>query len=308
MQAAKGSTPSRLRYLADNPRFLSASMLLPAVTFIVLLIGVPFVLALLLSFSDARTGSLSFSFVGFKNFVSIWNNSLFQTALRNTLIFTLVSQALVLTLAVTLATVLSKSFRGKWLVRFLILLPWAAPIALGTLGWLWIFDSTFSVLNWTLKSLGFFGLRGWLYWLGEPGLAMTAIIIVHVWRMMPFSTVILLAGMTAIPQDIQDAASVDGAGFWRRLFEVTLPMLLPIASVSVLFGTVFTFTDMSVVYLLTRGGPYNSTHVLSSLAFQQGILGSDLGQGSAIALFLFPVLVLAAVVMLRTARRSGGEL
>jgi multiple sugar transport system permease protein len=133
---------------------------------------------------------------------------------------------------------------------------------------------------------------------------MFAIIIVHVWRMFPFATVIVLAGLTAIPVEIREAAVIDGASFLRRLFQVNLPLLLPVATVAVLFGVVFTSTDLSVVYLMTRGGPYNSTHVLASLAFQRGILGGDLGQGAAIAIFLLPVLVLAAVLMLRVARRA----
>src|SRR5581483_9346309 len=159
-------------------------------------------------------------------------------------------------------------------VRFLILLPWAAPISLATLGWLWIFDSTFSVINWVLKVVGWLGPGQWYYWLGDPVLGMIAIITVHVWRMLPFSTVILLAGLTSIP------------------------------TVAVLFGVVFTFTDMSVVYLLTRGGPFNSTHVLASLAFQDGVLGGDVGRGAAVAIFLVPLLVVMAVVMLRLSRRA----
>ena len=294
----------RFRYLADRQRLLGPLMIAPAIAYIVLLLGIPFLLALVLSFSNATAGSLSFSLVGFKNFIAIAQDSTFQRALANTFIFTFVSQVITLVLATALSLALTKEFHGKWLVRLFILLPWAAPIALSTMSWVWIFDSTFSVLNWTLRAVGLLGPHQWLYWLGEPTLAMTAIIIIQIWRMLPFATVILLAGMTAIPQDIQDAAVVDGAGFWRWLFEIILPLILPIATVAVLFGVVFTFTDMSVVYLLTNGGPYNSTHVLASLAFQRGILGGDLGQGAAIAIFLFPLLVIGAIWMLRIARRS----
>lgn len=295
---------SRLSRLFDHERLLGPLMITPAIVYIALFLGVPFLLALALSFSNAISGNLSFSFVGLKNFIDIMTEETFQKALGNTFIFTFVSQALTLVLATALAIALSKSFPGKWWIRLLLLLPWAAPIALATLSWVWIFDSTFSVLNWILRAVGLLGPRQWLYWLGDPTLAMMAIIIIHVWRMLPFATVILLAGMTAIPQEILDAAIVDGAGFWRRLFQITLPLLLPIASVAVLFGIVFTFTDMSVVYLLTNGGPYNSTHVLASLAFQRGIIGGDLGQGAAIAVFLFPLLVIGAILMLRVARRT----
>jgi len=188
----------------------------------------------------------------------------------------------------------------------LVVLPviWAAPISLATLGWLWIFDSTFSVINWVLKVVGYFGPGQWYFWLGDTTLGMIAIITIHVWRMLPFSTVILLAGLSSIPSEVHEAADIDGAGPLAKAFQVTLPMMLPILSVAVLFGVVFTFTDMSVVYLLTRGGPYNSTHVLASLAFQDGVLGGDVGRGAAIALFLLPVLVVLAVVMLRISRRA----
>jgi multiple sugar transport system permease protein len=157
-------------------------------------------------------------------------------------------------------------------------------------------------VNWTLKVSGL--MHGWLYWLGSPTLGLIAIIIVQVWRLFPFATVIVLAGMTSIPQDVVEASIMDGAGFWRRLFQIELPFLLPVVTVAVLFGIVYTATNMSVVYLLTGGGPADSTHVLPTLAFQRGIEGLDLGQGAAIALFLLPFLLVAAIGMLRVARRS----
>src|SRR3989454_9503314 len=133
---------------------------------------------------------------------------------------------------------------------------------------------------------------------------MVAVIMIHVWRMLPFSTVILLAGLTSIPNEVREASAMDGAGTLARIFQIEIPMMRPILTVAVLFGVVFTFTDMSVVYLLTRGGPYNSTHVLASLAFQDGVLGADVGRGAAISVFLLPLLVVMAVVMLRVSRRA----
>jgi len=257
-----------------------------------------------LSLTNSSAGSLEFSFVGLQNFRSVLSSAVFLRALRNTFVFTLVSQGLVIVMGNILARALMKPFRGKLLVRFLILLPWAAPISLATLGWLWIFDSTFSVINWMLKVVGWLGPGEWYYWLGDPVLGMVAIIIVHVWRMLPFSTVILLAGLTSIPKEVHEAADIDGAGALAKAFQITLPMMLPILTVAVLFGVVFTFTDMSVVYLLTRGGPFNSTHVLASLAFQDGVLGGDVGRGASVAIFLVPLLVVMAVVMLRLSRRA----
>ncbi len=269
-----------------------------------LLVGVPFLLALVLSVTNSSAGSLDFSFVGLQNFRSVIQSPVFLRALRNTVVFTLVSQAAVITLGNILARALMKSFRGKSIVRSLILMPWAAPISLATLGWLWIFDSTFSVINWMLKVVGWLGPGQWYYWLGDTTLGMIAIITIHVWRMLPFSTVILLAGLTSIPKEAHEAADIDGAGPFAKAFQVTLPMMLPIVTVAVLFGVVFTFTDMTVVYLLTRGGPYNSTHVLASLAYQDGVLGGDVGRGAAVAIFLVPVLLIMAVLMLRASRRA----
>lgn len=300
--ASAVATQLRRRTLADREDWLGRMMLAPALIYVVALVGVPFVLALALAFSSARSGSLDFTWVGWRNFLTIIPDPQFQRALWNTLRFTIVSQFLVMVLAITAAYVLSAAFAGRRAVRFLLLLPWAAPVALAAMAWTWIFDSTFSVVNWTFLALGL--TKRWFYWFGEPTLATIAIITVHVWRMFPFATVITLAGMSSIPQEINEAAVVDGASFWRRFFQVNLPLLLPIITVAVLFGVVFTSTDLGVVYLLTRGGPYNSTHVLASLAFQRGIFGGDLGQGAAVALFLLPVLVVVAILMLRTARRA----
>lgn len=290
--------------LIDNERWLWPVMLAPAVLYIVALVGFPFFLSIYYSLSNATVGSRELSFVGLENFRRIIASRTFWVALENTLIFTAVSQALVLVLANVLALALSVDFRGKWLVRLLILLPWVAPISLGSIGWLWIFDSIYSVINWTGRAVGIFPPGFWPIWLGQPYLAMASIIIVQVWRLLPLATVIILAGLSSIPHDINDAAEVDGAGFWRRLFEITLPLVMPVALVALLFGIIFTFTDLIVVFVLTRGGPYDTTQVLASWAYFTGIQGGDLAGGAAISLFLFPVLAAVAILFLRFARRA----
>ncbi|TNF48369.1 sugar ABC transporter permease [bacterium] len=286
-------------------------MIAPAILYITVLVGFPFVLAILYSLSDATTGDPSLDYVGLRNFIAVIQDPVFQKSLKNTFIFTLVSQALVIVLSKMLALALLKEFRGKRIVRFLILLPWTAPIALGTVGWLWMLDSIFSPIDWVLRYAGLLGSpdailgsSSNLYWLGVPGLAMTSVILVHTWRMLPLATVILLGGLTAIPREILDAAEVDGAGFWRRLFQIMIPLLLPIMSIAVLFGVIFTFTDIAVVYILTQGGPFHSTQVLASWAFFKGIEAGDLAQGAAIALFLFPVMAGVAAIILRLVRRT----
>ncbi len=304
MPPASPELGARIGGVLDSERWLGRLMIAPAVLYIILLVGFPFLLALYYSVSDVTVGSIDVKFVGLKNFASIMENPTFWQILRSTFIFALGSQIIVLVLAKILAMALLKDFRGKWLVRLLILLPWVAPISLGAIGWLWIFDSIYSIINWIAQAVGIFGPNTWPIWLGQPDLAMASIITVHVWRMLPLATVIILAGLSSIPQDIHDAADVDGAGFWRHLFQITIPLVLPILMVAVLFGVVFTFTDLIVVFVLTRGGPYDSTHVLASHAFFTGIEGGDLAEGAAIALFLFPLLVAVAIAFLHIARRA----
>jgi multiple sugar transport system permease protein len=300
----KHGEPRRRASWVDRAEWLGPLMIGPAVLYIVLVLGVPFLLALYYSVSDISMGSRTLGFVGLKNFASVIQTTKFQTSLWNTFVFAIVSQVLVMVLATVLALALSRDFRGKWFVRLLILLPWVAPISLGTIGWLWILDSTYSVINWTLEALGLIGPAGWYMWLGVPWLAMGSVITIHVWRILPLATVILMAGLTSIPHDIHDAAQVDGAGFSRRLFQITLPLIRPIALVAGLFGLVLAFTDMIVIFVLTRGGPYDTTQVLASLAFFTGIQGGDLAEGAAIAVFLFPLLVAVAIAFLRVARRA----
>lgn len=288
----------------EGDKWLGRVMLAPAIIYIVLLVGFPFLLSIYYSLSDATVGSRTLHFVGLENFRRVLESDTFWLALRNALVFTLVSQALVVVLAKILAMALYRDFRGKWLVRLLILLPWVAPISLGTIGWLWIFDPVYSIINWMLRALGWFGPNIWPIWLGQPNLAMASVILVDVWRLLPLATVIILAGLAGIPQDIHDAAAMDGAGFWRHLFRINLPLVMPVMLVALLFGIVFTFTDMIIIYVLTRGGPYDTTQVLASLAFFSGIQGGDLAEGAAISLFLFPVLVAVVILLLSIARRS----
>jgi multiple sugar transport system permease protein len=295
---------NRTQSLADNEKWLGRVMIAPAVVYIAALVGVPFFLALFYSVSNITVGSKEMAFVGLDNFWHLLHDGTFLRALWNTFLFALVSNALVLVLAKILALSLLRDFRGKWVVRLLILLPWVAPISLGSIGWLWILDSVYSVINWTGRATGIFGPTTWPIWLGQPTLAMASIITVHVWRLLPLATVILLGGLASIPQDIHDAAAVDGAGFLRHNLQITIPLVLPIMLVAVLFGVVFAFTDMIVIYVLTRGGPYDATQVLASLAFFTGIDGGDLGTGAAIALFLFPVLAISAILLLRLARST----
>ncbi len=288
----------------DDEHRLGIALLAPAIVYIVALVGFPFALGVYYSVSDATVGSTTLHFVGLHNFALIMDDPTFWTSMRNAVVFTVVSQALVVVLGKVLAMALAKDFRGRWLVRLLIMLPWVAPISLGAIGWLWIYDPIYSIITWTLHALHLIDPAATPVWLGQPDLAMASVILVDVWRLLPLAAVIILAGMTAIPQDIHDAAEVDGAGFLRRLFQIQIPLVAPVMLIALLFGMVFTFTDMIVIYVLTRGGPYDTTQVLASYAYFTGVQGGDLATGSAIALFLFPVLAAVAVFFLVAARRA----
>ncbi|HEY8202296.1 MAG TPA: sugar ABC transporter permease [Actinomycetota bacterium] len=301
---ARGVAARGLRARLDNPRLLGAALITPAGLFVLALVGGPLLFSVWLSLTDATAGSRGAHFVGLANYRAAMADPVFRQSLGNTFLVTIVSQVLVLVLAKLLANYLAKPFRGKWALRALILLPWAAPISLGALSWRWIFDSLFSVLNWTLHALHLLPRSVSPQWLGEPALAKASIIAVQTWRILPFATVIILAGLSSIPPEVDDAARVDGAAGLRKLVHVTLPMILPVLTIALLFGIVFTATDMTVVTVLTRGGPFNSTHVLASWAYQTGILASSLGAGAAIAMFMFPLLVVVSVLMLRFARRT----
>jgi multiple sugar transport system permease protein len=282
---------------------LGALLVAPAILYILALVGVPFLLAVYYAVSAFTIYNPSYRFVGLDNVFDVMRSAIFWPALANTFIFTIASQVLGLLLGKFGALLLLQPFPGRRIARALVILPWAVPAALATLAWKWMFDSLYSVINWTLVALGLVAPYDVPQWLGRPDLAMIAVIVVNAWRFFPFAIVIFLAGLTSVPQDVIDAAKVDGAGFWRLNYQIILPMIAPIVLVGVTFGTVFTFTDLSIVYLLTSGGPMNATQVLGSLAFQVGILSGDVAHGAAICLFLFPFLFIAVILMLRIARR-----
>jgi multiple sugar transport system permease protein len=299
------------KYIADNEKFLGWVFLLPAVLYILLLVGVPFVLAIAFSLADVTVGDTTLNFVGLQNFARIMQTPEFWQSLRNTFGFAITAQIITIILANILAVLLSSDFRGKWFALVLIMLPWSTPIALGAIGWLWLLDSKFSPIDWVLRYFSLLGGEGALlgvpknlYYLGKAQLAQASIIMVYVWRMLPLSAVILLAGLTSIPQDLLDQAEVDGSSFWRTLFQIKLPLILPIMIIAILFSFIYTVGDMAIVFILTRGGPVYYTHVLPTWAYIKGIEGGALAEGAAIALFIFPVLLAAAILILRYSRRT----
>jgi multiple sugar transport system permease protein len=294
---------SRFRFIMDRREVLGSVLVAPAVLYVLLLVGLPFLLAVYYSVSAYSIYNPSWRFVGLANFAQIVRNPVFLHTLGNTFLFTFGSQALGLVLGKFGAFLLLKPFPGRRIVRALIILPWAVPIALSTVAWQWMFDSLYSVINWSLIAAGILTRDEAPNWLGTPHLAMLCIIVVNAWRFFPFAIVIFLAGITSVPQDIIDAATVDGAGFWRRNYQIIMPMILPIVAIGLIFGIVFTFTDLSIVLLLTNGGPVGTTSVLGFEGYQVGIVSGDVSHGAAISLFMLPVLFIVVIGMLRFIRR-----
>jgi multiple sugar transport system permease protein len=294
---------SRFRFILDRRDVLGAILVAPAVLYVLVLVGVPFLMAVYYSVSAYTIYDPSWRFVGLSNIEDLIENPVFRQTLYNTFIFTFGSQILGLILGKFGALVLLRPFPGRKFVRAMIILPWAVPIALATVAWQWMFDSLYSVINWTLIALGVIDRSQAPNWLGNPELAMLSVIVVNAWRFFPFAIVIFLAGITAVPQDVIDAAIVDGAGFWRRNYQIIMPMILPIVAIGLVFGIVFTFTDLSIVFLMTMGGPVGATSVLGFAGFQTGIVSGDVAHGAAISLFMLPVLLIVVVAMLRFIRR-----
>jgi multiple sugar transport system permease protein len=295
----------RLSNVLERPGVLASVLISPAVIFVTALVGGPLALAIWLSFTNATTG-LHGKWVGLENFRREWGNPAFQHAVWHTFLFTVISQAIVLVGAGLIAHAMMKNFRGKWILRFLILLPWAAPIALSLMAWKWMFDTSYSIFNWTLVHAHIYKPLEVPQYLAQPKLAMGSVIAVHAWRILPFAVVIFLAGLASIPKEVDDAAAIDGATGFRKFWSVTLPLQLPIATVALLFGIVFTATDMAVVYILTQGGPPPSfsTEMVTTWAYKTGIESGSIGPGAAISLFLLPVLAVVSIAMLLFARRT----
>jgi multiple sugar transport system permease protein len=307
----------RIATLLEDERILGFVLLSPALILILVFIAYPFVLGIWMSLTDKLVGTPG-NFVGLGNYARLLNSDIFRTAAWNTLFFTFMATVFKAALGMWLAILLNRKFRLARVTRATVLLPFIVPTVLSTLAWLWMFDATFSVFNWVLRwlwqmEIGLFGVvlkQNWGYfsgplWLGDPGWAMFSVILVNVWRGLPFFAISFLAGLQTIPQELYDAADIDGATGWRKFWHVVLPMIKPVAIVVVVFSVVITFADFQLVYILTRGGPNNATHLLATLAYQLGMTSGNIGQGAAVALFMLPFLATVIVFQLWYLRRQG---
>ena len=272
----------------------------PALLLLGTLIAYPFLLALYWSLTSRSAGSDG-AFVGLDNFVYLLSGPIFRQTLQNTAVFTTASVAVKLVLGMAAALVLNQAFRGRNLARGVFLLPWIVPTSLSALAWLWIYDDIFGVVSRVAMDLGL--RRQPIPFLSDSLLAMGAVILVNVWRGVSFFAVSFLAGMQSIAEELYEAAEVDGAGAGGRFWHVTLPGLRPILAVATLFSIIWTFSDFTIVYIVTRGGPANSTHLLATLAYQTAIYGGKVGEGLAISSFMFPLLLVVIFLQLHFLRR-----
>jgi multiple sugar transport system permease protein len=286
--------------LLEDERWLAAVLLSPTAILLGLFIAYPFAEGVWLSVTDARVG-VPGSYVGLANFEALLHDSIFLTAVWNTFLYTAVATVFKLGLGLWLALLLNRNFRGKAFTRAFILLPFIIPTVLSTLAWKWMFDPTFSVINWTLFHLGLIHAR--INWLGDPSLALISVIVVNVWRGVPFFAISLLAGLQTINPELQEAAAIDGARAWQRFWHVTWPLLLPVTMVVMLFSIIQTFADFQLVYVLTGGGPANATQLFATYAYQIGVGTGLLSQGAAVSLAMFPFLLIVVVVQLLYIRR-----
>ena len=291
----------------DNRNILAALFLLPAGALLLLFLTYPLGLGTWLGFTDTKIGRDGV-FVGLENYQYLWGDAVAQLALFNTLFYTLVASVVKFVLGLWLALLLNKHLPFKAFLRAIVLLPFIIPTALSALAFWWIYDSQFSIISWSLMRMG--AITTYIDFLGEPWLARFSTIAANIWRGVPFVAICLLAGLQTISPSYYEAASLDGATDWQKFRYVTLPLLTPIIAVVMTFSVLFTFTDFQLIYVLTRGGPLNSTHLMATLSFQRAISGGSLGEGAALATAMVPFLLAAIMFsyygLQRRAWQQGG--
>ncbi len=300
---ASGGLARSISVALDREETLGYVLVAPVVLILLGLVAYPFCYAIYLSLTDRTIGAEG-RFVGLQTILGLWENQIYRQTVRNTLIFTAGATVLKLLLGLAVALLINESIPFRKLIRAAILLPWIVPTVLSGLAWQWMFTPNFSVVNWILINVGL--LKTGLPWLTNADLALFCVILVNAWRATPFFGITLLAGLQTIPQELYEASAIDGAGRWHRFRHVTLPLLMPILTITLVLSIIWTFSDFQVVYSLTRGGPMNSTHVLATLSYQVGLQTGKIGEGVAISLTMLPLLLVLVVVQLRQLRGSGG--
>jgi multiple sugar transport system permease protein len=285
----------------EHDSTLGLLLMLPGTLLLVVFMAYPFFLGLWLSLTDSMIGHAG-RFVGLANFVNLLHDSIFRQTARNTFVYALVTVPFKLVLGLGLALVLNTAIPFRNAIRAGVLMPFIVPTALSSLGWLMLFDPIFSPFSWLLKQWGLITRN--INFLGTPVLAIVSVMIANIWRGTPFFAITILAGLQAVPAELHDAAAIDGAGAWQRFWNVTVPTILGVMLISTLFSIIMTFADFQLIYVLTKGGPANETHIFGTYAYQIGLSATAIGQGAAIALYMFPILALLAILLLHYLRRE----
>lgn len=303
------SRSSLLTGLGQSRGWLSFWFMLPAAVLLVVFLSYPLGLGVWLGFTDTRVGRPGI-WIGAENYEYLWTDGVFWLSVFNTLLYTVTASILKFALGLWLALLLNENLRFKSFFRAIVLLPWVVPTVLSAIAFWWIYDSQFSILSWALRNLGIISSN--INFLGDPENARASVIAANVWRGIPFVAITLLAGLQTIPQSLYEAATLDGASRWQLFRHVTLPLLTPIIAITMTFSVLFTFTDFQLIYVLTRGGPVNATHLMATLSFQRGISGGQLGEGAAIAVAMIPFLLMAILfsyfgLQRRRWQQGGGD-
>jgi len=288
--AGAATAPSFVARLFDNRNFLGLLFMLPAGLLLLVFMTYPLGLGVFLGFTDAKVGRPG-EWIGIENFEWLVTDSVFRLAVWNTFLYTFIASAIKFGLGLWLALLLNEHIPFKAFIRAIVLLPFIVPTVLSAIAFWWIYDAQFSVVSWLLVKMGI--IDTYINFLGEPNLARMSTIIANVWRGVPFIAICLLAGLQTISPSLYEAASIDGANGFQKFWHVTLPMLTPIIAVVMTFSVLFTFTDFQLIWVLTRGGPINATHLMATLSFQRAIPGGALGEGAAIATAMIPFLLAA---------------
>jgi multiple sugar transport system permease protein len=283
--------------------------MLPALAFLLIFLTYPLGLGVWLGFTDTRIGRAG-TWIGFENYQLLWDDSIFWLSVFNTLLYTIAASLLKFALGLWLALILNEHIPFKSFFRAVLLLPWVVPTVLSAIAFWWIYDAQFSVISWALIRLGL--IDSPINFLGDVENARATVIATNVWRGIPFVAITLLAGLQTISPSLHEAATLDGATGWQRFRYVTLPMLSPLIAVVMTFSVLFTFTDFQLIYVLTRGGPLNATHLMATLSFQRAIPGGQLGEGAAIAVAMIPFLLAAILfsyfgLQRRKWQQGGGD-
>jgi len=279
--------------LKVNRNWIALWFMLPAAAFLLLFLAYPLGLGVWLSFTDARIGRLG-EFIGLENYEWLWDDSVFWLSVFNTLLYTCVASACKFAVGLYLALLLNHNMPFKAIIRALVLIPFIVPTVLSAIAFWWIYDSQFSIVSWSLRKIGLIASN--IDFLGDTWNARWSVIFANIWRGVPFIAITLLAGLQTVSPSLYEAAIIDGATPWQRFRYVTYPLLTPIIAVVMTFSVLFTFTDFQLIWVLTRGGPANATHLMATLGYQRAIGGGYLGEGAAIATAMIPFLLAAILI------------